>query len=195
MPRAKHHALPIYLAAGCVFAAYAVRSFALPLRVVDLGGDKVVIGLLFTVSTVAAAGLSLPAGFLGDRFGKRTLLILSIAVGGLSQLGLGLSGSVAPLFVWQALAGIGLAAAQAALMSALVDVVPAARVGRAMGWITLAIQFGLLVGPALAGTSLHWIGLGTALAVSATLFGLALLTTLVMGGAPGRAVGWNLVGP
>src|SRR5262249_44711704 len=50
-------------------------------------------------------------------------------------------------------------------------------------------------GPALAGTSLHWIGLGTALAVSATLFGLALLTTLVMGGAPGRAVGWNLVGP
>jgi MFS family permease len=195
MSSAKNHTLPIYVAAGCIFAALAVRSFALPLRVVELGGDKVAIGLLFSVSTVTAAGLSLPAGFLADRFGKRTLLLLSIAIGGLSQLGMGVAQSVPPLFVWQALAGIGIAGAQAALMSALVDVVPSARVGRAMGWLTLAIQFGLLIGPALAGTSLHWIGLGTALAVSAALFVLGLAVTLAVPGTPGRDIGWNIVGP
>jgi len=191
----RNRALPIYVAAACIFVAFAVRSFALPLRVAELGGDRVAIGLLFSVSTAAAAGLSLPVGFVGDRFGKRTLLLLSIAVGGLSQLGMGVAGTVPPLFVWQVLAGIGIAGAQAALMSALVDVVAPDRVGRAMGGITLAIQVGLLLGPALAGTSLHWMGLGTVLAVSSGLFVPALVMTAAIPGRPGRAAGWNVLGP
>lgn len=195
MPLARNQTLPIYVAAGCIFAAFAVRAFALPLRVIELGGDKVTVGLLFSVGTVTAAGLSLPAGFIADRFGKRALLLLSIGIGGLSQLGMGVAGSVPPLFVWQALAGVGAAGAQAALMSTLVDVVPSARVGRAMGWLTLAFQVGFLTGPALAGMSLHWMDLGTALAVSTALFALALAMTLGIRATPGREVGWNLVGP
>ena len=195
MSPARNRTLPIYLAAGCIFAGLAVRTFALPLRVVELGGDKVAIGLLFTVGTVTAAGLSLPAGFLADRFGKRTLLLLSVAISGVSQLGMGVAQSVPPLFVWQALAGVGGAGAQAALLSALVDVVPSARVGRAMGWLTLAFQIGFLTGPALAGTSLHWLSLGAALAISSALFALALAVTLGIDGAPARPVGWNMVGP
>jgi MFS family permease len=195
VPVARNQTLPIYVAAGCIFAAFAVRAFALPLRVVELGGDKVAIGLLFSVGTVTAAGLSLPAGFIGDRFGKRALLLLSIAIGGLSQLGMGVAQSVPPLFLWQALAGVGAAGAQAALMSTLVDVVPSARVGRAMGWLTLAFQVGFLTGPALAGMSLHWVSLGTALAISTALFGLALVMTLGIQSAPGREVGWNVIGP
>jgi MFS family permease len=195
VPLARNQTLPIYVAAGCIFAAFAVRAFALPLRVVELGGDKVTIGLLFSVGTVTAAGLSLPAGLIADRFGKRTLLLLSIGIGGLSQLGMGVASSVPPLFVWQALAGVGAAGAQAALMSTLVDVVPSARVGRAMGWLTLAFQVGFLTGPALAGMSLHWIDLGTALVVSTALFALALAMTLGIRATPGREVGWNLIDP
>ena len=195
MPPARNQTLPIYVAAGCMFTALGVRSFALPLRVVELGGDKVAVGLVFSVATVTAAGLSLPAGFIGDRFGKRTLLLLSITVGGLSQLGLGVAQSVPLLLLWQALAGVGIAGAQAALMSTLVDVVPSSTVGRALGWLTLAFQVGLLAGPALAGMSLHWIGLGTAMAISTGLFVLALAMTLAIPAAPGREVGWNLIGP
>jgi MFS family permease len=195
VPLARNQTLPIYVAAGCIFAAFAVRAFALPLRVVELGGDKVTIGLLFSVGTVTAAGLSLPAGLIADRFGKRTLLLLSIAIGGLSQLGMGVASSVPPFFVWQALAGMGAAGAQAALMSTLVEVVPSARVGRAMGWLTLAFQVGFLTGPALAGMSLHWMDLGAALAVSTALFALALAMTLGIPATPGREVGWNLVEP
>jgi MFS family permease len=195
VPLARNQTLPIYVAAGCIFAAFAVRAFALPLRVVELGGDKVTIGLLFSVGTVTAAGLSLPAGLIADRFGKRTLLLLSIAIGGLSQLGMGVASSVPPFFVWQALAGVGAAGAQAALMSTLVEVVPSARVGRAMGWLTLAFQVGFLTGPALAGMSLHWMDLGAALAVSTALFALALAMTLGIPATPGREVGWNLVEP
>ncbi|HSR25011.1 MAG TPA: MFS transporter, partial [Candidatus Eisenbacteria bacterium] len=188
--------LPIYVAAGCIFAALAVRAFVLPLRVNELGGDKVQIGLLFSVGTITAAGLSLPAGFLADRFGKRSLLLLSIVIGGISQVGMGLATSVPPLFVWQALAGVGAGATQAALMAALVDAVPSATLGRAMGWLTLAFQAGFLAGPAAAGTSLQWLDLQAALIVSSVLFALALAMTLTgIRPSPGRDVGWNLVGP
>ncbi len=196
MPAARNRTLPIYLAAGCIFAALAVRSFALPLRVAELGGDKIEVGLLFSVGTVTAAGLSLPAGFLADRFGKRSLLLLSIVIGGISQAGMGVAQSVPPLFLWQALAGVGGAAAQAALMAALVDAVPSARLGRAMGWLTLAFQVGFLSGPAAAGASLHWLTLQAALTVSAILFALALAMTLAgIPATPGRDVGWNVMEP
>jgi MFS family permease len=196
VPAARIRTLPIYVAAGCIFAAFGVRSFALPLRVNELGGSRIEVGLLFSVGTVVAAGLSLPAGFLADRFGKRSLLLLSIVIGGVSQAGLGIAGSVAPLFLWQALAGVGAAAAQAALMAALVDAVPAARLGRAIGWLTLAFQVGLLLGPAAAGTSLQWLSLQSALTASALLFALALAMTLAsIPASPGRDVGWNIIEP
>jgi MFS family permease len=194
--RSNDRTLAIYVAAGCIFAALAARAFALPLRVDELGGDKVEIGLLFSVGTITAAGLSLPAGFLADRFGKRSLLLLSIVIGAVSQVGMGVAQSVPPLFFWQALAGIGAGAAQAALMAALVDAVPSARLGRAMGWLTLAFQVGFLAGPAIAGTSLQWLDLRMALIVSSALFALALAMTLTgIPPTPGRDVGWNLVGP
>ena len=196
MPPVRNRTLPIYVAAGCIFAALAVRAFALPLRVTELGGDKVEIGLLFSVGTVTAAGLSLPAGFLADRFGPRTLLLVSIVIGGVCQAGMGLAQSVPPLWAWQALAGVGAGAAQAALMSSLVGVVAPGRLGRAMGWLTFAFQVGFLVGPALAGMSLQWLDLRTALTISSVLFAVALAFTLWgIPATPGRDTGWNLIGP
>jgi MFS family permease len=169
--------MAVYLAAGSIFAALAARGLLLPLRVHELGGDKVQVGLLFTVFTVTAAGLSLPAGFLADRFGRRYLILFSIATGGVSQLGLAATSSVTPMYLWQALAGLGGGASQAALFAALADATPGQRLGRSMGWLTLSMQVGFLVGPALAGISLQWLSLQGVLAASSILFALALVAT------------------
>ena len=196
MPAARGSALPIYVAAGLVFAALAARGFALPLRVTELGGDKIQVGLLFSVVTITAAGLSLPAGFLTDRFGKRKLLVFAIVVGGASQFGLGVTTSVAPMYFWQALAGVGGAASQAALMAALIDVVPESRLGRAMGWLTLAFQVGFLVGPAAAGVALEVVDLQTVITASTGLFVVALVLTLTgIPASPGVEIGWNIAAP
>ncbi len=188
--------LPIYISAGSIFAALAVRNFTVPLRVHELGGDKIAVGLLFSVFTVTAAGLSLPAGFLADRFGKRALVIFAVLTGGVSQVGMAAATTVAPMFVWQAVAGLGGGAAQAALFSALAEAVPGPRLGRAMGWLTLAMQLGFLAGPALAALALGYVDLQVTLGASAVLFGVALGAAAVGirgGGDPGR--GWNLGGP
>lgn len=187
--------LPIYLAAGSIFTALAARSFLLPLRVHELGGDKVQVGLLFSVFTVAAAGLSLPAGFLADRFGRRSLVLLSVVTGGVSQLGLAAASSVLPMFAWQVLGGLGAGASQAALFAALADAVPGSRLGRAMGWLTLSMQVGFLSGPAVSGLALQWMTLQRALAVTTALLGAALILTFLVPAGSRVQRSWDLVGP
>src|SRR2546430_10807055 len=103
---------PIYLAAAVMFAGLQARTLLVPLRVHELGGSRVEIGLLYTTFTIAAAGLALPAGGLADRLGGRELVVGSPLPGGLSQLGLGLSATGPPQFAWQGLSSLATGRAQ-----------------------------------------------------------------------------------
>jgi MFS family permease len=187
---------PIYLAAAVMFAGLQARTLLVPLRVHELGGSRVEIGLLYTMFTIAAAGLALPAGVLADRVGRRELIVGSALLGGLSQLALGLSGAVLPMFVCQVLSGLASGASQSALYAAVGDVVPAAWLGRAIGWLTLSFQFGFLAGPALAGISLNFLSLQQALVASAVPFAITAVLALVGVPRGRRAAGsWNVGGP
>lgn len=185
---------PIYVSATAFFAGMMARNLLLPLRVHELGGSRFQAGLAFTVFTAVAAVISLPAGLLADRLGRRALVAGSAVIGGVSQVGLALAGSVGPILAWQAVAGLAGGAAQAGLYAAVADVVPTHRLGRAIGWLTLAMQVGFLAGPALAGVALNFAGLQEVMLASAAVFAV----TLVLGwwGVPaGRrsAAGWSVV--
>jgi MFS family permease len=81
-------------------------------------------------------------------------------------------------------------------MAALVDVVPRGRLGRAIGWLTLAFQVGFLIGPAAAGMSLQWVSLQVTLAASTALFAAALVTTLAgIPATPRVETAWKLLEP
>ncbi len=176
--------LAIYVAAGASFAALSARGLTVPLYAHGLGADRFQVGALFSVATFAAALLSMPAGVLIDRFGTRTLLVLSIVVAGGSQLALAATNSVAPLFVWQIVGGLASGAQQAALFSAITALVPSGRLGRAMGWLTFSMQVGFFIGPAVAGLALQWIDLRTDIAVTTVLLVFAVPGALVASAAP-----------
>ena len=91
--------------------------------------------------------------------------------------------------------GLGAGAAQAALFAALADAVPAARLGRAMGWLTMAMQIGFLGGPALAGSLLVFFDLRSALAVTTVLYVLPLAVSPMISGARAAVPSWDLVTP
>lgn len=162
----------LYIAAGGVFATLAARGLTVPLYAHQLGATRFEVGALFAVATIAAAILSLPAGLLVDRFGARTLLVASLVIMAASLLATAFSTTVAPLFAWQALGGLAAGIQQAALFSAVTESVSRARLGRAMGWLTLSMQVGFFVGPSLAGIALSWVDLRTDIAL--TTFALAL---------------------
>src|SRR4051812_18162332 len=70
----RNRALLIYVAAGATFAALSARGFLVPLYAHGLGASRFEVGALFSVSTLAAAVLSLPSGMLVDRLGARNML-------------------------------------------------------------------------------------------------------------------------
>jgi MFS family permease len=187
--------LPIYLSAGAFFGAIAARGFLVPLRAHELGADRFQVGLLFSVATLAGAALSLPAGLLADRFGRRSMVLFSAVTGGVSQLLIAASTSIPLDDAWQVVGGLGGGAAQAALFAALADAVPAARLGRALGWLTLAMQVGFLGGPALGGALLNFMDLRTALAVTTVMYLLPLGLAPLISGTRSAAASWDLVTP
>jgi MFS family permease len=159
----------LYVLAGAVFATIAARGLTVPLYAYDLGASRFEVGALFSVATFAAALLSLPAGVLVDRFGARNLLAVSLLLTAASQLATALTTTVPPLFVWQIIGGLAAGVQQSAVFSAVTESVSRGRLGRAMGWLTLSMQVGFTLGPALAGLALRWIDVRTDIAVTTLL--------------------------
>jgi MFS family permease len=187
--------LAIYVAAGAAFAALSARGLTVPLYAHELGADRFQVGALFSVATLAAALLSIPSGVLIDRFGTRTLIMFSILISAGSQLAMAFATSVAPLFLWQIVGGLGVGAQQAALFSAVTALVPSGRLGRAMGWLTFSMQAGFFIGPSIAGLLLQWIDLRTDIAVTAAMLVLAIPGALVTSSAPQSGHGLALMEP
>lgn len=159
----------LYIAAASAFAALSARGVTVPLYAHELGATRFEVGALFAVSTIAAALLSLPAGLLVDRFGARTLLGASLVATALAQIATALTTSVAPLFAWQIVGGLAAGAQQSAIFSAVTESVSRGRLGRALGWLTLSMQVGFTLGPAVAGLALKWIDLRTDIALTTVL--------------------------
>jgi MFS family permease len=169
----------LYLLAGAAFATIAARGLTVPLYAHELGASRFEVGALFSVSTLAAAMLSLPSGVLVDRFGPRTLLAASLVMTAVSQIATALTPSVAPLFLWQIIGGLAAGIQQSAVFSAVTESVSRGRLGRAMGWLTLSMQLGFTLGPALAGLALRWIDVRTDIAVTTALLVFTIPGALV----------------
>ena len=166
--------LPVYFIAAAVFSAGAARNFLVPLYAQEVGADRATIGLLFAVFMASAATLSLPSGFIADRFGRKRILVFAIFVLGTSQLGAGLTHSIPLLFGFQLCGGLGAAFLQTGVMAAVADATPSSRMGQAMGWLTLSFQMGFLAGPALAGLALQFIDFQRDLLLTSALYGISV---------------------
>jgi len=164
----------LYVAAAASFAALSARGLTVPLYAHDLGANRFEVGALFSVSTLAAALLSLPSGVLVDRFGARSLLSISFLLAGASQLATAATPSVLPLFLWQVVGGLAAGAQQASLFSAVTESASGSYVGRVMGWLTFSMQAGFFLGPSIAGIALKWIDVRTDIAVTTVLLLFAI---------------------
>ena len=187
--------LAIYVAAGATFAALSARGLTVPLYAHGLGANRFAVGALFSVSTLCAALLSMPSGLLIDRFGARRLLGLSIAIAAISQLAIAATTTVAPLFLWQAVGGLGFGATQAAFFSAITESVGKGRLGRAMGWLTFSMQAGFFIGPSIAGIALQWIDIRTDIALTTTMLVFALPGIVAASRTQQSQGGFALMGP
>src|SRR3954464_3311849 len=139
-----------------------VVTTAIPVIRVDLHAS--LSGLQWTVNayTLTFAVLLLTGAALGDRFGRRRLLAIGLAIFTVASAGAALAPSILALDVARAVQGVGGAIVMPLTLTILSAAVPAERRGLALGiWggiSGLAVAFGPLVGGAIvSGISWHWI--------------------------------------
>jgi MFS family permease len=134
----------------CYFMALGVLLPVVPLFVKhDLGGNDVAVGVAVGAFSLGAVILRPFAGRIGDRFGRRLLIIgggLIVGSAGLLYL---FASALVPLVVVRVLAGVGEAAFFVGAASMITDLAPEARRGEAISFWSIAVYGGLAFGPLL----------------------------------------------
>ncbi|UGT65099.1 MFS transporter [Nocardia asteroides] len=159
-----------------------VLTVALPTLAIDLGAGSAALQWFSTAYTLALAAVLLPAGTLGDRYGRRSLLLGALLVFGLASVACAYADSPGQLIAARTVLGIA-AAAMIPMTMATVTVLfadPAER-ARAMSiWVT-ATAIGLPLGPILGGWLLttFWWGSVFLINVPVVLIGMAAVAALV----------------
>jgi MFS family permease len=179
----------VMLSGVCYFGAIGVLLPIVPRYVTHrLGGGDVAVGIAVGALAVGAILLRPLAGRLGDRFGRRILMIGGAAIVGTMAACAGLVPSLGWLIGTRFVMGLGEAAFFVGGTTMATDLAPVARRGEAVSYWSVAIWGGLSLGPVLGEVMLDgaqydrvWITAGV-LGIAAAL--IAIATTETRGSAP-----------
>lgn len=141
----------LWLATLGAFATFGMLVLALPLYVKDeLDYGSVGVGIAVGAASVTSVVFSVVSGRLGDRHGRRPLLIAGGLVMLACYLGLALLPGLPGVVLLRLIAGAAEATFVVGVYTATLDVTPDERRGEAVSLVTLASYLGLTFGPVLA---------------------------------------------
>lgn len=128
------------------------------LRAKNIGFDTPTVLLLYLAYNIIFATVSLPAGRLSDRLGRKTLLVAGYAVYGLVYVGFALAN--APLQVWVlfAIYGLYMAFTEGVEKALVTDIAPQELRATMVGLHATVVGIGLFPASALAGLLWDWLG-------------------------------------
>ena len=167
----------VTLAALAYFTADGILIPAVPRYTHGpLGGGDVAVGLVVGAFSASAFFLRPWAGGLGDRWGRRPLMVGGAGVFAVSVLGYGLAPGPAGLAGLRLLTGAGEACFFMGMLAAVADLAPAERRGEAMSLASLSLYGGIGLGPLLGEAAIDRLGYGAAwvLAAAAGLLAAAI---------------------
>ncbi|MEM7286878.1 MAG: MFS transporter [Actinomycetota bacterium] len=113
----------------------------------DLGGTDTTVGLVIGATALGAVVARPAIGFIGDRRGRRLLMILGGVVAAAAHLALVVVGDVATLMVLRVIFGVGQGAFFVGATTLAVDLADVDRRGEATSYIFVALHFGSGLGP------------------------------------------------
>jgi len=186
----------VTLAASAYFTADGVLIPAVPRYVQDrLGAGNVAVGLVVGTFSLAAFLLRPWAGSLGDRWGRRPLMLVGASVFAASVLGYALASGPLVLALLRLLTGAGEAFFFVGAVTAAMDLAPAQRRGEAMSLASLALYVGIGLGPLLSELAIERYGFGAAWGLAATAALVAVILALRVPETRPDAVGPEAPGP
>ena len=161
------------LALMMVVAAVASLNVALPGLARATGATQTELQWIVDAYALVFAALLLPAGALGDRLGRKPVLIFGVSVFGLASLAAMFADSPSQLIVLRGLMGLGAAFTMPVTLSVITTIFPAEERGKAVGtWVGVAAG-GAILGLVVSGVLLEFFswqavfGLNVAMALGA----------------------------
>lgn len=165
------------------FGSFAIQiiSVSVGWQIYDLTRDPFYLGIVGLVQFAPSLLLVLVTGAASDRFGRRLIMGLSLAIElicALLLMGLTLTHSFSPTFVFIILAGFGVGRAflGPASASLVVNLVPTEVFSNAVSWNSSAWQIATIVGP-VAGGLLYGLSPIAAYGVASIMLAIATVAT------------------
>jgi MFS family permease len=170
---------PLFLMALTVFIDFVGFGLALPLLpfwAERLGANALGVGLVLTVFALAQFIFTPILGTLGDRHGRRPVIVISIGLQALAFAATALASTLPLLLLARFMGGLG-ASNIGSAQAVVADTTAPQDRARGMGVIGAAIGIGFVVGPALASllasvgpTVPFWVAMGLALGNALLVF-------------------------
>lgn len=160
-----------------IIASVSGLNMALPLVGRELGASQSEVQWIVDIFALVLAALLLPAGAIGDRFGRRRVMLTGFAVFVAAGIWATLADTVTQLFIARGLGGLGAALIFPGTLSTLTGALPAEQRSRAIGLWVASASMGGTVGSIAAGalTEEFW-------------YGSIFLAFTIVGAATGLAV-------
>ncbi|MGW3550691.1 MFS transporter [Streptomyces griseoincarnatus] len=155
----------------------AIKTISTPAPT-GLGATQSQLEWAINAYTLVFAGLLFTAGLLGDRLGRKKVLIGGLAVFGAGSALAAFSGSPAELIVFRAVMGLGAAFVMPATMAVLMHVFERDEQPRAIGIWTGGVGLAIAIGPITGGLLLDHFWWGSVFLVNVPIVALAVALML-----------------
>lgn len=186
----------VLVATFMIFAVFGMALPVLPLYVTaSLGRSEAAVGAVFGVYAAAGILVRPLVGVLGDRYGRRLLVIAGTLVASVALFGHVAATSLTTLLALRFVVGAGQATAFVGLTTIALDVAPPQRRGEASSYLFLALQVGLGAGPLVGETLLLAGGYDRVWVVSSFAILIASMVALALpvDGRDGASAPWYAI--
>jgi EmrB/QacA subfamily drug resistance transporter len=146
------------MALFCVQIDYFAMNLALPRMAFDLNSTATDLQWVISVYMLALGAFMVPAGRIGDIFGRRRALLAGIALFGLSSALCALAPSATLVIAFRALQGLGAALIFPVSVSVLTNAFPSVRASHAIGLAYGIAGLGNAAGPLIGGLLTETVG-------------------------------------
>ncbi|MFC7451208.1 MFS transporter [Rhodococcus daqingensis] len=155
-------------------------TVAVPSLTTDLGASAQDIQWILESYMLVFAGLLLAAGSMSDRFGRRKVMIIGLALFGIASLVATFADSPAELIAARVAMGIGGALIMPSTLSILITVFDETERPKAMAAWSAVAMLGLVGGPILGGALISWFSWGSVFLINVPIAVVAIVAALVL---------------
>ncbi|MEV0743307.1 MFS transporter [Streptomyces sp. NPDC050549] len=163
-----------------VVASVSALNLALPDLAIDLSATNGSLTWIADGYTVALAALVLPLGAIGDRVGRRNVLLAGTLVFGAASLAASFADSTTTLVVWRVVMGLGAAMIMPGTLSTITAAFPPEQRAKGVATWSGFAAAGAIIGMLAAGALLEWYSWRSIFVTSAAAALVAAVAALVL---------------